>query len=176
MFGIPLSVAAIAFLASFIHRGDSGISTAMCASLTSMSLDPGLCAGAISALEHYNVYIGRADVARYLVLGTLTFAPLLWYAARVLDSTRYGRLQLMTVALGFTLPLYVLSEDWGRWMHITAMLILVIVLACKDTPIRLPTERPVFAVASFIAASVYVISWQLPHWIHSPLPMMRAAL
>jgi hypothetical protein len=115
-------------------------------------------------------------VTRFLVLGILTFGPLVWYAARVLDPTRYARLLLMTGALGFTLPLYVLSEDWGRWMHITAMLILVIVLACKDAPLRLPAGRPVFAVASLVAASVYVISWQLPHWIHSPLPMLRAAL
>ena len=176
MFGIPLSLAAIAFLASFIYRGDSGISTAMCSSLTSMSLDPVLCAGAITALEHYDVYIGLGDVTRYLALGTLTFGPLLWYATRVLDSTRYTRMQLVLLALGFTLPLYVLSEDWGRWMHVTAMLLLVTILACKDTPIGLPAKRPLVATASFIAASVYVIAWQLPHWIHSPLRMMRAAL
>jgi hypothetical protein len=176
VFGIPLSVAAIAFVASFMYRGENGVSAAMCSSLSSMSLDPGLCAGAITALEHYDVYIGLADVTRYVVLGMLTFGPLLWYATQVLDSARYARLRLMVVAVVFTLPLYLFSEDWGRWMHITAMLILVIVLACKDTAIRLPAERPVFAVVSFIAASVYVIAWHLPHWIHSPLPMVRAVL
>ena len=176
-FGIPLSVAGVVFLASWAYRGDSGISAAMCSSLTSMSLNPELCNGAISALEHYDVYVSFADLTRYLMLGALTFGPLIWYAGQVLDSRRHSRMQpVMALAMAFTLPLYVLSEDWGRWMHVSAMLILVIVVACKDTPIYLPAKRPVLAVASVIAASVYVIAWQLPHWIHSPLPMLRAAL
>lgn len=177
MFGVPLSAAAIVFLASAIYRGDSGISAAMCSSLRSMSLDPQLCGGAIAALEHYDVSVDGWDLLRFLMLGGLTFGPLLWYATQVLDSTRHAGTPLaIGLAMGSTLPLYVLSEDWGRWMHIATMLILVIIIACKDASIHLPRKHPVFAVATFVAACVYVIAWQLPHWIHSPLPLLRAAL
>ena len=177
MFGIPLSVAAVVFLASAIYRGDSGISAAMCSSLRSMSVDPELCGGAIAALERYDVSIGGQDLTRFLMLGALTFGPLLWYATEVLDSTRHPRTQLAIVlAMGSTLPLYVLSEDWGRWMHIAAMLILMIVIACKDVSIHLPRKHPALAIASFVAACTYVFAWQLPHWIHSSLPILRAAM
>jgi hypothetical protein len=177
MFGIPLSAAAVVFLTSAIYRGDSGISAAMCSSLRSMSLNPELCGGAIAALEHYDVYIDGWDLTRFLMLGGLTFGPLLWYATRVLDSTRHRRTALAIVlAMGFTLPLYVLSEDWGRWMHIATMLILMIVIACKEGSVRLPRKHPALAIASFVAACLYVIAWQLPHWIHSQLPLLRAAL
>ena len=177
MFGIPFSIAAMIFLVSWMYRGDSGISAVMCSSLMSMSLDRAFCAGAIAALEHYDVYIDRADLTRYVALAAVAFGPLYWYAGRVLESDRHARMKLaMLLAVACTFPLYVLSEDWGRWMHVTVMLILVIVFACKDGEILLPPRRPALAVASVVIVSLYVIAWRLPHWIHSPLPMLRAAL
>jgi hypothetical protein len=174
VFGIPYIVAAAALFLSWEFSGGNGTSAAMCSSLRAMSLDSELCGGAVAALDRYDVYIGGADVARYLGLAIVTFVPLFWYATRALDPSRHGRFVASTaVAFAATMPLYVLSEDWGRWMHISTVLMFVTVLACKDRPVRLPSRQPVLAIACIAVICVYVSSWRMPHWIHSPLPIVK---
>ena len=175
VFGLPYAVAAAAFALSYVFRGGAGISGTMCASLTAMSLDQGLCHGAIGALERYDVHIRSDDVARCVFLVLLSFGPLLWYAAKALTpSRRHLFLAGACVAAVATAPLYVVSEDWGRWIHITAMLVMVTILACKDSTVRLQARHPAFAVACAAALSVYVVSWELPHWIHSAVPILKS--
>jgi hypothetical protein len=174
VFGIPYLVATATLLLSWAFRGGAGTSAAMCSSLKAMSLDPELCGGAVAALDRYDVYIGAADVARYLGVAVATFVPLFWYATQVLDRSRHGRFAATTaMAFAATVPLYALSEDWGRWMHISAVLLFVTVLACKDISIRFPSRQPALAVACIAVTCVYVSSWQMPHWIHSPLPIIK---
>jgi hypothetical protein len=175
VFGLPYVVAAVAFVLCYAFRGGAGISGAMCGSLAAMSLDQGLCHGAIGALEQYDVHIRRDDVAKCVFLGLLSFGPLLWYAAKALTPSRRHLFVVGTcVAALATAPLYVVSEDWGRWIHITAMLVMVTILACKDSPVRLQARHPAFAVAYAAALSVYVVSWELPHWIHSAAPILKS--
>jgi hypothetical protein len=175
VFGLPYTVAAAAFVLCYAFRGGAGISDAMCASLTAMSLDQGLCHGAIGALERYDVHVRSDDVARCVFLVLLSFGPLLWYAAKALTPSRRHLFVVGTcVAAVATAPLYVVSEDWGRWIHITAMLVIVTVLACKDSTVRLQARHPAFAVAYAAALSVYVVSWELPHWIHSAIPILKS--
>ena len=175
VFGLPYVVAAVAFVLCYAFRGGAGISGAMCGSLAAMSLDQGLCHGAIGALEQYDVHIRRDDVARCVFLVLLSFGPLLWYAGKALTPSRRHLFVVGTfVAAVATAPLYVVSEDWGRWIHITAMLVMVTILACKDSPVRLQARHPAFAVAYAAALSVYVVSWELPHWIHSAAPILKS--
>lgn len=173
VFSLPYAAAAIAFVLSWIFRGGEGIAGAMCSSLSAMSLDPVLCGGATAALERYDVHVGGTDIERYLLLLVLTFGPLLWYATQALSgSRRRGFLVSLGIAAVMTTPLYLVSEDWGRWIHVTAVLVFLIVLACKDASVKLPARPPAFA-ASLAVISVYVFTWQMPHWIHSPLPIIR---
>jgi hypothetical protein len=172
--GIPSTIATAAFFLSWIFRGGNGLSAAMCSSLTAMSLDPLLCGGATAALEHYDVHIGLLDVLRFLLLATLTFGPLAWYAMKAFSHSARGQFLVSTAVAGAaTVPLYLLSEDWGRWIHISAVLMIVTLLACKDVSVRLPARYPAAALAGVAAMSVYVVSWQLPHWIHSQLPILK---
>ena len=174
VFGIPFTVAAGVLLLSWVFRGGDGMSAAICVSLRAMSLDPALCGGAVEALDRYDVYIGGADIARYLGLAIVAFVPLFWYATQALDASRHGRFVAgSAVAFAATLPLYALSEDWGRWMHVSMVLIFITVLACKDASVRLPSRSPMLAVASMVILCVYVSSWQMPHWIHSRLPIIK---
>ena len=175
LFGAPYGVSACAIALSWMFRGSSGIATAMCSSLTAMGVDPHVCVGgAIDALERYDMRVGIGDVQRYLLLAILTFAPLFWYSARAISASRHRAFLTGTcLAAVSTAPLYVMSEDWGRWLHITAMLVFVIVLACKDLNVHLPVRRPAFAVPVVAAIAIFAFSWQLPHWIHSPLPVVR---
>jgi hypothetical protein len=174
VFGIPFIVAAAALFLSWEFRGGNGTSDAMCSSLKAMALDSDLCGGAVAALDRYDVYIAGIDVARYLGLAIVTFAPLFWYATQALDRSRLGRFVAGNViALAATMPLYVLSEDWGRWMHISTVLMFLTVLSRKDRSVRLPSRRPVLAVACIAVICVYVSSWRMPHWIHSPLPIVK---
>jgi hypothetical protein len=175
VFGIPYIVASAALFLSWMFQGGDGTSAAMCSSLRAMSLDPELCGGAVAALDRYEVYIGGADVVRYLGLAIVTFVPLFWYATRALHRSRHGRfVASMAVAFAATMPLYLLSEDWGRWMHISTVLMFVTVLACKDISVRLPSRQPALAAACIAGICVYVSSWQMPHWIHSPLPIIKS--
>ena len=174
VFGIPCMVATAVLLLSWVFRGGEGTSGAVCSSLSAMSLDPGLCGGAVAALDHYDVHIGGADIARFLGLAVVTFVPLFWYAAQALVRSRRGRfVASIAVAFAATMPLYALSEDWGRWMHISMVLMFVTLLACKDLCVRLPSRQPAVAAASFAVICMYVSLWQMPHWIHSPLPIIK---
>jgi len=175
IFGVPLVVSACTLTLSWIFRGNTGIAAAICSSLTAMGVDPRVCvAGAIDALERYDVHISTGDLQRYVPLAVLTFGPLFWYGMRAVNAARRRPLLTGTcLAVLSTAPLYVLSEDWGRWLHITGMLLFVTILACKNINVRMPVRRPVFAVPFFAAIVIYAYSWQLPHWIHSPLPVVR---
>jgi hypothetical protein len=173
-FGVPYVVSVGAMALSWMFRGNSGIAASMCSSLTSMALSPDICGGATAALERYDVRIGAGDMQRYLLLAILTFGPLLWYSAQAISAPR--RRQFLTgigLASLSTAPLYMVSEDWGRWLHVTAMLVFMTTLACKDVNVHLPAKRPAFAVLGFAAIAIFAVSWQLPHWIHSPVPIIR---
>jgi hypothetical protein len=99
---------------------------------------------------------------------------LFWYATQALERPRHHRFLMSTaIAAAGTMPLYLLSEDWGRWIHISAVLMIVTLLACRDVSVRLPARRPVSALASFAAMSLYVFVWRMPHWIHSPLTILK---
>ena len=174
VFGVPYVVSAFALSLSWIFRGGGGIATAMCSSLTSMAVSPDVCGGATAALERYDVHVGIWDIQRYVLLAILTFGPLLWYGAQAIRPTgRRPFLAGICLASFATAPLYVVSEDWGRWLHVTGVLVFVIVLAFKEISIYLPVRRPAFAVASAATMAIFAFSWQMPHWIHSPLPILR---
>jgi len=174
VFGVPYVVSAVAVSLSWMFRGGIGIAAAMCSSLTAMAVSPEVCGGATAALERYDVHVGMWDIQRYLLLAILTVGPLLWYGAQAMRPPERRRFLLgMCLASLVTAPLYVLSEDWGRWLHLTGMLLFVIVLACKESAVCLPVRRPAFAVASAVAVATFAFSWQMPHWIHSPLPILR---
>ena len=173
-FGVPYLLSVGAMALSWIFRGSSGVAASMCSSLTSMALSPDICSGSTAALERYEIRIDAGDMQRYLLLAMLTFGPLLWYSAQAISAPRRRRfLTGVGLASLSTAPLYVMSEDWGRWLHVTAMLVFVTTLACKDVNVRLLTRRPAFAVPGFAAIAIFAYSWQLPHWIHSPLPIIR---
>ena len=173
VFAVPYVVSAFAMALSWIFRGNTGIASAMCSSLTSMAVNPDVCRGATAALERYDVHIGGGDVQRYLLLAILTFGPLLWYGAQAVSAPR-GRAFLTGICLASlaTAPLFVVSEDWGRWLHVTGLLVFVTVLACKDSCVYMPGRRPAFAIPLFAAIAMFMFSWRLPHWIHSPLPIL----
>jgi hypothetical protein len=121
------------------------------------------------------MHVGIGDMQKYLLLAILTFGPLLWYGAQAISAPGRRRAFLtgISVAAVSTAPLYVVSEDWGRWLHVTGVLVFVTVLACKDLNVHLPARRPALAVPFFGAIAIFAFSWQLPHWIHSPLPILR---
>ena len=174
LFGVPYIVSAFVLSLSWTFRGGTGIAAAMCSSLTSMAVSADVCGGATAALERYDVRVGVLDIQRYALLAILTFGPLLLYAAQgIRPPARRLFLAGMGLASVATAPLYVVSEDWGRWLHVTGVLLFVIVLACKEDSVYLPFRRPGFAVASLPAMAIFVWSWQMPHWIHSPLPILR---
>jgi len=133
-----------------------------------------VCGGATAARERYDVRVGIRDIQRYALLAILTFGPLLWYGAQAINS-RGNRVFLTGIGLAAlsTAPLYVMSEDWGRWLHMTAMLVFVTILACKDINVHLPVRRPALAVPFVAAMAIIAFSWQLPHWIHAPIPVVR---
>jgi hypothetical protein len=174
VFGVPYAVSAVVMALSWIFRGNIGIAAAMCSSLTSMAVSPEVCGGATAALERYDVHVFVSDVERYLLLAILTFGPLLWYGAQAITSPRrHTFLTAICLASVSTAPLYVVSEDWGRWIHLTGLLVFVTVLACKDIRVHMPPRRPALAIPVFVAIAIFAFSWQLPHWIHSPLPILR---
>ena len=168
----PCIAAGCVFVLSYLFRGNDTAVATICSSVTAMSLDHRLCAGAIEALGRYDVHIRGVDALRFIFLATLSFAPLAWYAAQTLTKT--DRRKFFTgasVSIVATLPLYVVSEDWGRWIHISWILMFVTLLAFKTIPLRLRTTSRSLKAAYAVTIILYVFSWRIPHWIHSDLPI-----
>ena len=66
-----------------------------------------------------------------------------------------------------------MAIDWGRWIHISAILMFTSILGIKSNILRLSTRQ---IIGTLIAGYFYIFYWIIPHsigglntvnWIHS---------
>lgn len=172
--GIASALVGSVFLLSYVFQGNANTSNIICASVTDMSLDNRLCAGAIEAMRPHNVQIRVEDAAKYLALAGFSFLPLMGYVIQTMDVREARRLFTgLGVSVAATVPLYAVAEDWGRWIHVTWLLMFVITLAFKAASFRLHTRSRALMALYAVSIALYLFSWQIPHWIHSRLPILK---
>ena len=176
-----------AFLANLVrqHPGDQTTAIAVCKSVGGRWIaDDGtrdLCAGAIRHLS-WTIAKSRQEELQnlsywplYALLGLLSFAPYV-VALVVLYRRDHLRFEVKVIAsiaalcVLTTMPLFYLTIDWGRWIQMQIIcLLLVILQAAQRAPgFQKTSSAPAFGVgkswrpALLVAAFLYCTCWTLP--------------
>ncbi len=122
-FALPYLISCCVLVASSVYSGTNEHATTICNGLTSRGLDKSICDGAIQALGGYDFNI-MSQYRRMLILYLLlTFIPILCYMY-ALRKDKLRKIAIISVLLTLmpTVGLYFVAQDWGRWIHISAVL------------------------------------------------------
>jgi len=147
-----------------------------------VSASGGICTGAIASLqlsasqEHAGI-IGWVRASHlttlYGLLAIPTFAPLLLMMTRFYrrDGRRF-EVAVVLICFLITLPgmavLFYVGSDWGRWVHLQAICLMLLGLMIERRAVVLsPETEPVkrrflFHAAATLAVMVYLTVWTLP--------------
>ena len=187
---VPAGLAVATALTVSHYPGTAETPRIICSSIGSTLLGPnaGVCGGAILYLSR-NLDYARKDVVRviasyhYFTLYPLTllltagpFALLFWRLRRSGFSASRGRalrIVYVTTAVAWimSLPLFFVATDWGRWiyMHAVCLMLLVLLLlhSAEAEPVKAREEAAAVSqsprrFAAALALLVYATCWTLP--------------
>lgn len=184
---VPALLSTMALIAVMLHHGNLEVAHAICDSVGGEMPSPGLvladggiCTGAIASLqvhateEHVGMMSwiqGSNPESLYGLLAIPTFAPifmLLWQFYRH-DGLRYEVFTVLVCALA-SLPglvaLFYVGVDWGRWLHLETMclLLLALIIDRKSTLAWEPTRwrNAGLRIVAMFVLFLYVTAWTLP--------------
>jgi len=145
-------------LTPLIFSGTTQNSSTICQAVRNNGLSgENLCIGSIYAISGS---IGDAFAQLqnsfpmyfiYLPLIIIAFGPFLYARVFSLNSLNYGLIIISFV------PLFLITTDWGRWVAMIVISLLVVMLATGDI------DRIKRRVTSVIGI-IYVLGWGLPYW------------
>ena len=188
---LPALLGGIALVAVTLHPGNLAITQAICSAVGG-TLGPfmvptdNICSGSIQWLQ---VSLSQARVmlaptirdyhlARlFSILAIPTFTPMIVLLVLFYRRDRLCR-EVITVvwcgllALAGTSFLFYSALDWGRWVHIQAICLMLMVLmvdrrAEPVAPLRLALSRRVLRYAAIFAVAIYATTWTLPSIGHN---------
>lgn len=168
LFLIPYAAAFLCLLIAYVFIGDSSNSIAICSSLQ-ITLNDNLCAGAISSLGGYHFEVTSGFFKTYVPIFILSFIPLICYGSSVLHKGRNTKFIIYAaLSIVLTFPLYWLASDWGRWIHITAIILFFSILGSKTTDlVKFKKMSPIVIFFILITPFIYIFNWRIPHVIDS---------
>jgi len=155
-------LSSIALIATLVAQGSRLQKEAICDSLIAINLKNELCSGAISYLgvstQHIQSQLFSSDYfPRYF-----GYLPLLLLAFIPIATTFWFRKNYLWVFLifSFSLPLYFVGLDYGRWIHIFIMQVTILIIF-KGLELK---NNSLWNPASVI---FFVILWGIPHFGYS---------
>ncbi len=190
MCALPMALSGVALAAVMLHHGNLATARAICSSVGGqmdapgvIRADGGVCTGSIASLqlsaaqEHAGIigWIRTVHQGRlYCVFAIPTFVPLLLMMVRFYrrDGLRYEVGVVMACFL-LSLPemavLMYVGADWGRWMHMQAMCLMLLAMMIArrskaEEEAAEPVKRGAFGgrVIAALAMIVYATAWTLP--------------
>lgn len=167
-FTVPYSVAfVITVVLATAFRGDSVIGGQICVDLVNSGLSSNVCQGAITSLGGFplDFHVGYAKT--YIPAFILSMTPIFLYGVSLPCSRNPTILvRRLLLAMVPTLPLYVVAADWGRWIHISALMSFLSVFASKPRGnIKWEISSPIIVFFIVVNAWFYVFGWTIPHWV-----------
>ena len=166
-----LRVVVIPFFLSFIillvlyfgYRGDPEIANSICKNLTANNLPNSICNGSINSISNLKIEFNFLYLKTYIPIFLLTFIPLFIYIKLAVPDNLIGLYyKFFIFILSLTLPLFFMAIDWGRWIHISAILMFTSILGIKSNILRLSTKQ---IIGTLIAGYFYIFYWIIPHSI-----------
>ena len=182
---VPGIVLAAVTLLAVSHPGNRHVAEAICSSLGARLTEPnaGICGGSIYSIGTDQAY-ARMDVATsitmfhywsiYPITLVLTMLPAGFGLASLRrdPATRRaanGLLVTLACAVLTSIPLFVVGTDWGRWiyMHAVCLMLLLLFIDGRDQAGR-RDESPAIALRPMRPQAVlllvcYSCLWTLPH-------------
>jgi hypothetical protein len=166
----------LAFVSAFMaakHHGSLQIAEAVCKSVggTSLEASQGICSGAIAYLPRNVTYVA-SEVRRYFVrydypllygprviLSLMPAAYLLVLLLRKTETRRHAKIVTAAFGVAFfcSLLLFYIAIDWGRWIYIHAMCLLLLLLFVDRRPSDQPVTWPPAEMSRFRAGLGYVL-------------------
>ena len=134
------------FILTVIFKGDLAQIKAICLSLSSYPLEDCFGLSAIGTLSsslspatsgnEFNILWGRVFKDKYLfyypIFAIIAFYPLIKssfnYCFNISVGNKIYKLNFSTIAIVYfvnSLPLYIFSHDWGRWLHVNYILFMI---------------------------------------------------
>lgn len=153
------------FIAIFIFlffKGDATYASSICESLLTKGYQASICGGAINAINPNTVSFDALYYQIYIPTFFLTLVPLVLYFFK--SSNLSGAQKIYLLLIGFipTIPLYIISLDWGRWIHIYGLLSLMLFMGIKT---HKPHLNQISTVSLIPIGFFYIFSWVIPHSI-----------
>jgi hypothetical protein len=120
----------IALIATLVAQGSRLQKEAICDSLIAINLKNELCGGAIAYLGVSTQGIQSQLFSSDFFPGYFGYLPLLLLAIIPLATTFWFRMNYLWVFLifSFSLPLYFVGLDYGRWIHVFIMQVTILIL------------------------------------------------
>ncbi len=187
---LPLLLGIFAAFLCAHHLGDLKAATSICSSLGYPLLSDNhnqVCSGGAIAYLGYTRAMAREEtrqavlqyhfVALYLGLGLLAFAPALWGSWSLARSGFAREIRILWTAAAISgagsLILFLYAVDWGRWLYIHLLSIMILLLVVdarhrRDRQVSSPgAERaigtPARKVLVALALIAYSTLWTFPH-------------
>lgn len=162
-FFIPYSVAICAAVLMYLFfKGDISYSSSICASLLKKGFQESICNGAVDAINPKGVYFDSLYYQIYIPIFVLTLAPLGLYFFKTSSLSVSEKFYLLLIGFIPTIPLYLISFDWGRWIHIYGLLSLILFMGIKTHKLKLNQAG---TIALLPIGFLYIFSWIIPHSI-----------
>ena len=188
---LPALLGGIALVAVTLHPGNLAITQTICSSVGG-TLGPfmvptdNICSGSIQWLQ-ISLSQARALLAPtirdyhlarlFSLLAIPTFTPMILILVVFYRRDRLRREVIIVAwcglpALAGTAVLFYSALDWGRWVHIQAICLMLMVLLIDRIakPIASPQPaigRPLLRYAAMVALAVYATIWTLPSIGHN---------
>lgn len=161
-FFVPYSVSIAILLALyFFFKGNFETVVAIRTSLENLKINM-VGFDAINLLAQAQPKPHNGFLKTYIPLIFLSFLPLYLYGKWTIRLRSHLGL-LMLITIFFTTPLYVIAIDWGRWIHITALLFFILFYSLKDESSKGLTFTTIVLV--IVIAIPYIFYWRIPHTI-----------
>lgn len=160
-------LASIAFLCTYSFRGTSDQAQLICSNMIAAGFDPMICQGAISSLREFTFHFPQTYYRIYGASALLSLLPIFCFGLLLNNSWPSQKVWFwgVLVCLAFTIPLYVVSYDWGRWIHIFALMSLFVWVVTKPLLVlnKISSFSKLALVGIVVFLYLYTFHWRLIH-------------
>jgi hypothetical protein len=168
-FLLPFFISFIIFLGLYLFfLGNKDIGLQICQSVEKFNQNGQIKCDPFLILESKEYVIHSGFYKTFIPLFSLMLAPLFFYARVALAPSTFKKIiRFCPFVILFTFVLYAVAIDWGRWIHITGVLLFICILANKSSY----NVTLIRSLSSYLIAGVfivfYIFYWKLPLTIGS---------
>jgi hypothetical protein len=164
-FVLPYLVSLLLLGLTYHFKGTPAQSQAICDRAIAWGQTVNFCDGSIASIGGYEFQIMQQYVRTLIVYLILIFGPIFFYIYSSFNKDR--RLKVMILSACSILPvcvLFFLAQDWGRWLHISALLLFIVIFATRPqkTEIHQRICSPIVFFFILINPIIYITQWKIP--------------